>query len=1332
MTSLKQFFLSLAMVAGFFTLTVFTSGCETTTPPAGDCTTNDIRRTYSGTDKKTIGVGICRTAIETCESNMWVNQQTEVLPGVETCNGSDDDCDGRVDNVPNITCTKNLFATPAILTTATSATTSTADTILLAGTVTDPEEGVASVVLDNLVLTPRQEVLADLPSQSGGVFNWSGAVSLKSGANVVKVTATNNEGQETIKEILVTYNPADTTPPMAIVSVSSPATATSSTFTFTVTGTDSGGAVASANCQNISANGSTVSVTGVTPTWLASATLVETTVFSCTVVDGAGNRSAPVPVTVRYTPVVPKDTTPPVVNINAPSAVSLTPIITLTGDYSEAGEMDKVVVTNLTAAPTTKTLAAFTGNLWVASGVPLVPVGQNVLSVVGNDKDGNASAVQYVYVNYQPVVPDTEKPVIAVALVSPAVATSSAFSFVGTASDNVAVSAVSCFNASANGSTVSVVGTTAWAATMSLVQGTTVLICSSVDSNNLRSETKTIVIAYNVPASTDTTAPTVDVTSPSASSTSVVASVTLMGSASDSESAVVEVTATNLATGTTTICPTTGPTARTRAFTCPVVLEENINTVTVASKDAAGNVGTKNINVVYEIPNVDTTPPVLTIATASPALATTSAFTFSGVALDLVGVTSVTCRNISGNASTVTVTGTATWTASATLAVGSTTFACQARDARNDSVPDIIVVSYTPVTPVDTGSPTVTITAAATSTVDTITVSGSATDNVAVTAVTVTNLSAGSNGAPATLNTVAGSVTWTIPVTLVLGSNRISAVSRDAVGNVSTVQYVVVVYTIPLDTTKPTAVLTTTSPATATSSVFSFTGTAADNVGVTSVTCVVLASNGSTCATPVGTTSWAVGATLADGVTVFAVQSKDLAGNTSDPVIMQVSFNLPVNPADTTAPTVTITAPTATTVTSNLLTLTGGAGDNVGVSKVTVANITTGVGRLATLGGSATSATWMVPVTLVSGPNLISAVSEDSSGRVSNPAYVTVTYTPPVTTADTTKPTVVVTTATPATTTSSSFSFAGTAADNVGVTSVTCSVVSGPVGSACATPVGTTSWVVGATLTAGTTVFAIVSHDALGNSSDPGTIQVTYTPPAGTTADTTAPTVAVATPNTSTIVANVITLTGVAGDNVGVSAVLVSNTTTAVLNTPATLIGTGGSITWTAAVTLASGNNTILVVSRDAAGNSSLAVTVVVNNTGTGGSSGGGSTGGIIPNGSGIIPTGKYEVVCVAGSSADCKVTVWNESTDYPLATSARVSATPRQFCFGSLIDTPSGDRVQLSSSSGSDKVRVYYPNGEPVLDPATGSPVLKLSQAFGFTSRARLGLSDLRCSDFY
>jgi hypothetical protein len=126
------------------------------------------------------------------------------------------------------------------------------------------------------------------------------------------------------------------------------------------------------------------------------------------------------------------------------------------------------------------------------------------------------------------------------------------------------------------------------------------------------------------------------------------------------------------------------------------------------------------------------------------------------------------------------------------------------------------------------------------------------------------------------------------------------------------------------------------------------------------------------------------------------------------------------------------------------------------------------------------------------------------------------------------------------------------------------------------------------------------------------------------------------------------------------------------------------------------------------------------------------STGGIIPNGSGIIPTGKYEVVCVAGSSADCKVTVWNESTDYPLATSARVSATPRQFCFGSLIDTPSGDRVQLSSSSGSDKVRVYYPNGEPVLDPATGSPVLKLSQAFGFTSRARLGLSDLRCSDFY
>ncbi len=1335
MTSLKQFFLSLAMVAGFFTLTVFTSGCETTTPPAGDCTVNDIRRTYSAADKKTVGVGICRTAIETCESNIWVNQQNEVLPGVETCNGSDDDCDGRIDNVPNITCQTNQFATPAILTTATSATTSTTDTILLAGTVTDPEEGVASVVLDNLVLTPRQEVLADLPSQSGGVINWAGAVSLNSGANVVKVTATNNEGQETVKEILIVYTPptpADITPPTAVVSVSSPATATTSTFTFTVTGMDSGGAVASATCSNISANGSTVTVTGTTPTWLVSATLTETTVFSCTVVDGAGNRSVPVPVTVRYTPVIPKDTTPPTITINTPSAVSLTPTITLTGSFSEAGEMDKVVVTNLTATTPTMTLAAFTGSLWVASGVPLVAVGQNVLSVVGVDKDSNASAVQYVYVNYEIVTPDTEKPVIAVALVSPAVATSSAFSFVGTASDNAAVSAVSCFNASGNGSTVSVTGTTAWAATMSLVQGTTVLICSAVDSNNLRSDTKTIVIAYNVPASTDTTAPVVDVTSPSASSvTVIVGSATLMGSATDGESAIVEVTATNLATGTTTVCPTTGATARTRAFTCSVVLEENINTITVASKDTVGNVGTKNVNIKYDVPNTDTTAPVLTIATASPATATASAFTFDGVALDLVGVTSVTCRNISGNASTVTVTGTATWTASATLATGSTTFACQAKDARgNDSAPGIMVATYTPVTPVDTVPPTVTIAASATSAVDTITVSGSATDNTAVTAVTVTNITAGSSSAPATLNTVAGSVTWTIPVTLVLGSNRISAVSRDAVGNVSTVQYVVVVYAIPLDTTKPTIVITTTSPAAATSSVFSFAGTAADAVGVTSVTCSVLASNGSICATPVGTNSWAVGATLADGITVFAVQSKDAAGNTSDPVIMQVAYNIVVNPADTTAPTVTITAPASATVTSNLLTLTGAAGDNVGVSKVTVANITTGVGRLATLGGSATTATWTVPVTLVSGSNLISAVSEDSSGRPSNPAYVTVTYTPPVTTADITKPTAVVTTATPATVTSNAFSFAGTASDNTGVTSVTCSVVSGP-GSSCSAPVGTTSWVVGATLATGTTIFAIVSHDAAGNSSDPATIQVTYTPPTGTTADTTIPTVAVATP--PNITSNVATFSGVAGDNVGVTAVLVSNTTTGVLNIPATLIGTGGSITWTAGATLASGNNIILVVSRDAAGNSSLAATVTVNNTGTGGSTGGGSTGGgIIPSGSGIVPTGKYEVICVVGSSADCKVTVWNESTDYPLATSARVSVTPRQFCFGSLIDTPSGDRVHVSSSSGSDKVRVYYPNGEPVLDPVTGSPVLKLSQALGFTSRARLGTSDLRCSDFY
>jgi hypothetical protein len=47
----------------------------------------------AGTD----GVGICGAGIRRCEDGAWTACLGEVLPGAEVCNGTDDDCDGAVD-----------------------------------------------------------------------------------------------------------------------------------------------------------------------------------------------------------------------------------------------------------------------------------------------------------------------------------------------------------------------------------------------------------------------------------------------------------------------------------------------------------------------------------------------------------------------------------------------------------------------------------------------------------------------------------------------------------------------------------------------------------------------------------------------------------------------------------------------------------------------------------------------------------------------------------------------------------------------------------------------------------------------------------------------------------------------------------------------------------------------------------------------------------------------------------------------------------------------------------------------------------------------------------
>jgi hypothetical protein len=324
------------------------------------------------------------------------------------------------------------------------------------------------------------------------------------------------------------------------------------------------------------------------------------------------------------------------------------------------------------------------------------------------------------------------------------------------------------------------------------------------------------------------------------------------------------------------------------------------------------------------------------------------------------------------------------------------------------------------------------------------------------------------------------------------------------------------------------------------------------------------------------------GASGADGVYGYGTTSVyPTTGNSGANYWVDVAFAAGgVPPADTTPPTVTISAPTTAatyTATGATLALGGSAADNVGVTQVTWAN---------SLGGSGTATgitAWSVPsVALKSGTNVITVKAFDAAGN-SSTATLSVTYTP-----DTTPPTLAITSPTTAatySTSSTTVALGGTASDNVGVTSVTWSNSLGGVGTAS----GTTTWnVPSVTLQTGLNTITVTASDAAGNTASK-TLAVTYTPPP----DTTPPTIAITAPTTAatyTTTVSPLSIGGTASDNVGVASVAWSNSRG----------GNGtaaGTTSWTASgIALQSGSNVITVTAKDAAGNAKAATLTVTFN----------------------------------------------------------------------------------------------------------------------------------------
>jgi len=464
----------------------------------------------------------------------------------------------------------------------------------------------------------------------------------------------------------------------------------------------------------------------------------------------------------------------------------------------------------------------------------------------------------------------------------------------------------------------------------------------------------------------------------------------------------------------------------------------------------------------------------------------------------------------------------------------------------------VTVASVAP--PADTAVPVVTFTLPATATSLTVPVASlSATDNVAVTGYLVNKIAT-----PPAASAAGWTAAAPASVTAVAGSNTFYAWAKDAAGNVSAVKSATVVVTLP-DTALP--VVTFSLPATATSLTVPVAGlSATDNVAVTGylvnkiATPPAASAAGWTAAAPASVTAVA-------GSNTFYAWAKDAAGNVSAVKSATVVVTLP----DTAAPVVTFSLPaTATNLTIVVSSLS--ATDNVAVTGYLVNKVATPPAASA----AGWTATAPASVIAVAGSNTFYAWAKDAAGNVSavKSASVVVTL-PPA--ADTAAP--VVTFALPATATSLTVPVASlSATDNVAVTGYLVNKIATPPAASAA------GWTAAApasvTAVAGSNTFYAWAKDAAGNVSAVKSASVTVT--IAPAADTTLPTLTIsALANGSYTNKVTLNISGNASDASGIKSVTV--------NDQPVIVNADGSFSY--ALTLAAGANTITTIATDTAGN---------------------------------------------------------------------------------------------------------------------------------------------------
>ncbi len=793
----------------------------------------------------------------------------------------------------------------------------------------------------------------------------------------------------------------------------------------------------------------------------------------------------------------------------------------------------------------------------------LLVTGTNVLAVEIHQTDGGSSDISFdasLIANGSGSI-DSTAPSVSLTAPANGATVSGIATLSATASDNVGVSRVEFLvDGTLKGSDTSSPYGYSWTTTGE-TEGAHTVTARAYDAAGNSSAGSVSVTVNNA----DVTNPSVSVTAPSNGAT-VSGIVSVTASASDNVGvARVEI----YVDGTLEMTDTTNPYSYSWDTTNDV---NGSHTVMALSYDAAGNSASNSVTVTVN--NADATPPTISITAPASGATVSGTVNIAANAVDNLAVdrVEISIDGVLKSTDTASPYG-YSWNTQAETN-GSHTILTRAYDAAGNSASASRTVTVSNTAP-DTTNPSVNITAPIDGTTisGTVNVSATAADNVAVNRVQF--LVDGVVKATDTTNPY--NYSWNTAVETNAG-HSVTARAYDAAGNSASHVVNVTVSNTTTDTTNPTISFTAPAGGATVSGTVNITVSAADNVGVARVEFLVDGVVQGTDTVSPFSYNWNTSGE-SNGSHTLMVRAYDAAGNSASASrTVTVSNTTP----DTTAPSVSITAPASGATVSGTLFISGTALDDTAVNRVLF--MIDGV-VVSTDTSSPYRYSW-VTSTSGNGSHALSARAFDSAGNSALSADVTVT----VANAgpDITAPSVSLTSPSNGASVSGTVSLAATASDSVGVTRVEFLLDGSLLNSDTSSPYSY-NWNTTSASNGSHTIIAR-AYDAAGNNAS-SSVNVTVSN--GGPADTTNPAVSLTAPANGASIFGTVNVTASASDNVSVARVEFSVDGT--LRNSDTASPYAFSLDTTG---LSEGSHSISARAYDAAGNSANAsITVSVSNS---------------------------------------------------------------------------------------------------------------------------------------